>query len=213
MAITRKEAEGVVVQESFQAVDELSSQVQKAISGCTQTVAWNLAFSSNFCATIDHNILVTSQDTIVSPARNHSDKPDCGQPAETTGQSSKPDHFATSTTTNSEKETVKETEKYIPSLKVARTTWPIAKRTAEELIQHIGVQHQVELEINSRNADSRVIVTTEGRNAQDVELAHPTLVKITMDVEKELISENMPLQAGTDISCIQKIPWIELRTI
>ena len=60
------------VQGSFQAVDELSSQVQNALSSGAQTVAWDLALSSNFCATLHHtanSAFVTSQDSSVSPAK------------------------------------------------------------------------------------------------------------------------------------------------
>ena len=57
--------------------------MQNALSSGAQTVAWDLALLSYFCATLHHtanSAFVTSQDTSVSPASNHSAKADCREP-------------------------------------------------------------------------------------------------------------------------------------
>ena len=51
-----------------------------------------------------------------------------------------------------------------------------------------------------------MIVTIEGRTLKPLSL-HMIL---SLKLQWKLINEEMPWQGGTEISCIQKIPWIEL---
>ena len=216
--IARKEGGGVVVRGSFQAVDELSSQLQIAVSRDPQTVAWNLAFSPNFCATIDHTATTAvgnSQDTIVSPANNHSDHPDCREPVEITPQLSNSNRFTTDSSINSENDSVAvgmDTGNHTTSLnlEVAKTAWTIMG--LEKHILSVKEKHQVEIKQNRAGADSSVIVTIDGSDSQEVERAHATLTKLAREVEEEITCEDIPWQGSTDISLMQKIQWKDLRT-
>ena len=221
-AIDRKEGEGVVVRGTFQAVDELSSQLQTAVSRGSQTVAWNLAFSPNFCATIDHTANTAdgnSQDTILSPASNHSDNPDCREPAEITPQLPNSDRFTTGSSINSDNDsvavgTVADTDKHTSlNLELAKTTWTIITIKLEKRILTVKGKYQVEIKRNPAVADSSVIVTIDGSDAQEVELARAALTEIARDVEKDLTCEEMLWQGSTDISWMRKIQWKDLKTL